>query len=94
MLVVDEMIEGITASGGVGDHVWRCWDELVDDAFRSWVDEPLAAVALEREEAVVNMPLIPSGGNDDELVLHIAVEHDNATIIVSVGVGVGENASR
>ena len=42
----------------------------------------------------MNMPLIPSGGNDDELVLHIAVEHDNATIIVSVGVGVGENASR
>ena len=42
----------------------------------------------------MNMPLIPSGGNDDELVLHIAVEHDDAAIIVSVGVSVGENAAR
>ena len=36
------------------------------------VDELAVVVSLEREETVVNKSLMPSGGNDEELVLDVA----------------------
>ena len=54
------------------------------------VDELVVVAILERGEAVVNKSMIPSGGNDEDLVLDVAVE---AAMIVSVVVAVGENAS-
>ena len=36
---------------------------------------------------------MPSGGNDEELVLDVAVERNEAAMIVYVEVTVGENAS-
>ena len=39
---------------------------------------------------MVNKSLIPSGGNDDELVLDVAVELDEAAMTVSVEVAVGD----
>ena len=44
---------------------------------------------------MVNESLMPSGANDEELVLDVAVEecHDAATT-VSINFDVGENASR
>ena len=59
------------------------------------VDELLVVLiaTLERDEAVVNKSLMPSGGNDEEVVLDVAVERDEAVMIVSVQVAAGENAS-
>ena len=36
---------------------------------------------------------MPSGGNDEELVLDVAVERDEAGMIVSVEIVVGKSAS-
>ena len=36
---------------------------------------------------------MPSGGSDEELVPHVAVERDEAAMMFSVEVAVGENAS-
>ena len=59
------------------------------------VDELLVVLiaTLERDEAVVNKSLMPSGGNDEELILDVAVERNEAAMIVYVEVTVGENAS-
>ena len=45
------------------------------------VDE-LVVVTLRRAEAVVNKSLMPSGGNDKELVLDVGVEPDEAAMTV------------
>ena len=37
------------------------------------VDELVVVVTVEREDAVVDKPLLPSGGNDAERVLDVAV---------------------
>ena len=93
MLVVDEVVEGVTQAGGLGDDV--VGTEMNESPMSSEADvELVVVVSVEREEAVVNMSLMPSGGNDEELVLDIAVEErDEAAMTVSVEVAVGENAS-
>ena len=58
------------------------------------VDELVSVVVtVQRQEAVVNKSLMPSEGNDEEPVLDVAVERDEAAMIDSVEVAVGENAS-
>ena len=91
MLVVDEMVEGVTEAGGLGDHTLD-GAEMNLSLMRSGadVDELVVVAILERGEAVVNKSMIPSRGNDEDLVLDVAVE---AAMIVSVVVAVGENAS-
>ena len=58
------------------------------------VDELVSVVVtVQRQEAVVNKSLMPSEGNDEEPVLDVAVERDEAAMLDSVEVAVGENAS-
>ena len=58
------------------------------------VDELVSVVVtVQRQEAVANKSLMPSEGNDEEPVLDVAVERDEAAMIDSVEVAVGENAS-
>ena len=54
MLVVDEMVEGVTEAGGLGDGVVGV--EMDESPMSSEVDveERLVVVTVEREEAVVN----------------------------------------
>ena len=55
------------------------------------VDELVSVVVtVQRQEAVVNKSLMPSEGNDEEPVLDVAVERDEAAMIVSVEVVVGK----
>ena len=73
MLVVDEMVEGVTEAGGLGDHTLD-GAEMNLSLMRSGadVDELVVVVTLKHEEAMVNKSLMPSGGNDEELVLDVA----------------------
>ena len=54
VLVVDEMVEGVTEAGGLGDGVVGV--EMDESPMSSEVDveERLVVVTVEREEAVVN----------------------------------------
>ena len=56
------------------------------------IGELVAVGTLEREEALVNKSLMPSGGSE-ELVVDAAAERDEAVMIVSVEVTCGENAA-
>ena len=61
MLVVDEVVEGVTQAGGLGDDV--VGTEMNESPMSSEADvELVVVVSVEREEAVVNMSLMPSGG--------------------------------
>ena len=93
MLVVDEMVEDVTEAGGLGDDVVGA--EMNESSMSSEADVcELVVVTVEREEAVVNTSLMPSGGNDEELVLDVAVEErDEAAMTVAIEVAVGENSS-
>ena len=93
MLVVDEMVEGVTEGGGIGDDVVGNEIDESPTSSEADVDERVAVVTVEREEAVVHKSLMPSGGNDEELVLDVAVEECyKAAMTVSTEVAVGENA--
>ena len=71
MLVVDEMVEGVTAAGRLGYDVVGA--EMNESPMSSETDvELVVAVTVEREEAVVNKPFVPPGGNDEELVFDVA----------------------
>ena len=92
MLIVDEMVEGVTEAGGLGDDVVGAEMNESPMFSEADIDELVPVVTVGREEAVVNKSLMPSGGNDEELVLDIAVEErDEAATAVSVEVAVGEN---
>ena len=67
MLVVDEMVEGVTEGGGIGDDVVGNEIDESPTSSEADVDERVAVVTVEREEAVVHKSLMPSGGNDEEL---------------------------
>ena len=90
MVVVGKMVEGVTEVCGLGDDVVGA--EIIESPKFSEAggDERLTVVSVQREKAVVNKSLIPSGGNDDELVLDVAVELDEAAMTVSVEVAVGD----
>ena len=93
MLVVDEMVEGVTEGGGIDDDVVGNEIDESPTSSEADVDERVAVVTVEREEAVVHKSLMPSGGNDEELVLDVAIEkRDEAATTVSVEVAARKNA--
>ena len=88
------MVERVTEAGGLGDDIVgaemtsrRCLQKLM------LMNLFVVVVTVEREEAMVNKSLMPSGDDDGEPVLDVAVERDEAAMIVSVEITVGENAS-
>ena len=93
MLVVGEMVEGVTEAGGLGDDVVGAEMNESPMCSEADVDELVAVVTVELEEAVVNKSLMPSAGNDEELVLDVPVERNEAVMAVSVEVPVGEQSS-
>ena len=73
MLIVDEMVEGVTEAGGLGDDAVGAEMNESPMSSEADVDEFVAVVTVERKEAVVNKSLMPTGGNHEELVLDVAV---------------------
>ena len=92
MLLVDETVEGVTRAAGLGDDVVGVEINESPMSSEADVDELAAVVTIGRVEAV-NKFLIPSGGNEEELVLDVAVERDEAGMIVSLEIVVGKSAS-
>ena len=66
-----EIFEGVTEAGGLGDDVVGAEMKESSMSSEADVDELVVVVTVEREEAVVNKSLTPSGGNDEELVLDV-----------------------
>ena len=92
MLLVDETVEGVTRAAGLGDDVVGVEINESPMSSEADVDELAAVVTIGRVEAV-NKFLIPSGGNEEELVLDVAAEErDAAATTVSVEFAVGDNA--
>ena len=73
MFVVEKMVEGVTEDGGLGDDVVGAEMNESPMFSETDVDELVVVVTVEREDAVVDKPLLPSGGNDAERVLDVAV---------------------
>ena len=58
MLVVGEMVEGVTEAGGLGDDVVGAEMNESPMSSEADVDELVVVVTVEREEAVVNKSLM------------------------------------
>ena len=65
MLAVDEMVEGVTEAGGLGDDAVGAEMNESPMSSEADVDELVAVLTVERNEPVVNKSLMSSGGNDE-----------------------------